>query len=346
MNHAGNRSWHSTLGLQHPVIQAGMGGGLSTSTLASAVSLAGGLGTVGLMPPAEFNEQLRETRERCGTRPFAANLLMPFVREAHVRACLEQRPAVVVMFYGYDATLVRRLQQAGIQVWHQIGTPEQAVRALNDGADALIAQGVEAGGHLAGALPLPKLIAALAEIRHGKPVLAAGGIHDAESAARAHALGVDGVVAGTRFLMTPESNAHPDYLDKLLRADQTLRTLLFGLAWPAYHRVATNQATDRWCRQRPEGPRWVQWLNTLSIPLRSVVPLSQVTAMTQLQRLSLPFYSAAAKTKGMDRSDCELTPLYAGTCVAAISELTAAASIVQQLAEGFCGSSSFENPPR
>lgn len=330
-----NNEWQQRLGLRHAVVQAGMGGGLSTSPLAGAVSAAGGMGTVGIMPPDEFAAELRNTRTLAGDAPFAANLLMPFVRPAHVEACLRERPNVVVMFYGFDTALVQRLQAAGITVWHQVGTLAQAQRALADGVDGLIAQGVEAGGHLGGAVPLAELLPAVRALAGNRPVLAAGGIFDAASAAAARQLGADGVVAGTRFLMTPESNAHPEYLARLLTAQDTVRTLLFGLAWPAYHRVVPNAAVQRWCRTRAEGPRWVQWLNTLSIPTRRFVPLSQVVGMTTLQRLALPFYTAAGKTKGMDRSSVELTPLYAGVCVRDINSLRPAAEIVAELARGF-----------
>ena len=330
-------NWQQEIGLRHAVVQAGMGGGLSTSSLAGAVSAAGGLGTVGIMPPDAFAAELRRTRELAGDAPFAANLLMPFVRRAHVEACLREKPAVAVMFYGFDAALVRRLQQAGVKVWHQIGNVGQAQRALADGVDGLIAQGVEAGGHLAGAVPLAELLPAVRAIAGTRPVLAAGGIFDAASAAAARRLGADGVVAGTRFLMSPESNAHPEYLDRLLAAQDTVRTLLFGLAWPAYHRVVPNAAVQRWCRGRDEGPRWLQWLNTISVPVRRVVPLSQVVAMTTLQRLALPFYTAAGKTREMDRSSVELTPLYAGVCVREIDTLRPAAEIVAELARGVAG---------
>lgn len=330
-----NSQWQQRLGLRHAVVQAGMGGGLSTSPLAGAVSAAGGLGTVGIMPPDEFAAELRHTRTLAGDAPFAANLLMPFVRSAHVDACLDERPDVVVMFYGHDAVLVRRLQDAGITVWHQVGNVAQAQRALADDVDGLIAQGIEAGGHLAGAVPLAELLPAVRAIAGDLPVLAAGGIFDAASAAAARRLGASGVVAGTRFLMTPESNAHPEYLARLLAAQDTVRTLLFGLAWPAYHRVVPNAAVQRWCRTRDEGPRWLQWLNTLSIPTRRFVPLSQVVGMTTLQRLALPFYTAAGKTKTMERSSVDLTPLYAGVCVRDIDSLRPAAAIVAELARGF-----------
>lgn len=330
-----HNQWRERIGLRHPVIQAGMGGGLSTAELAGAVSAAGGLGTLGLMPPDEFRAELRRLRDRCAGLPFAANLLLPFVRQAHVDACLEFRPAAVSLFYGFDAALVRRLRQAGIQIWHQVGDAAQASRALADGADGLIAQGEEAGGHLAGNLPLAQVVAALHPLTGNRPLFAAGGIHDAASAGRARRLGVDGVVAGTRFLLTPESNAHPDYQARLLGSAETLRTQLFGLAWPAPHRVIPNAATLRWCARHPDGPRWARIINALMVPGRRLLPMSAVIRIVALQRLGIPLYSPAAPTRAMAADRLEVAALYAGTCVAQISELLPAASVVSELAQGF-----------
>lgn len=151
-------TWTQKIGARHAVVQAGMGGGISTAELAAAVSRAGGLGTLGLSSPTSFSSDLKSLRDQCGDRPFSANLLMPFVRRDHIDACLEYRPAVVSLFYGFDRQLVARLRAAGIQVWHQIGDEAQAQQAIADGADGLIAQGEEAGGHLAGTLPLTTLV--------------------------------------------------------------------------------------------------------------------------------------------------------------------------------------------
>lgn len=327
--------WSEQIGLRHPVIQAGMGGGLSTAELAGAVSAAGGLGTLGLSPPDEFRAELKLLNARCAGLPFAANLLMPFVRRAHVDACLEFRPAVVTLFYGFDAALVRRLREAGIKVWHQVGDAAQAVRALADGADGLIAQGEEAGGHLAGTLPLAAVVAALQPLAGNRPMFAAGGIHDGASAARAHRLGVDGVVAGTRFLLTPESHAHADYKVRLLAADRTLRTQLFGLAWPAPHRVIPNATTMRWCIANADGPRWTALFNACMVPSRRLLPMSAVIRIVAMQRLGIPLYSPAAPTREMSASRMDVAPLYAGECVGEIDEILPAAEVVIRLAQGF-----------
>jgi NAD(P)H-dependent flavin oxidoreductase YrpB (nitropropane dioxygenase family) len=328
-------SWHERLGLEHAVVQAGMGGGIATSELAAAVSRAGGLGTVGLMPPREFADELRRTRDACGSKPFAANLLLPILRRAHVRACLEVRPAAVSLFFGFDPDLVRELKRAGIYVLHQVGNAEQARRAAADGADVLIVQGDEAGGHLVGELPLVDAFQAVQKEVPTLPLLAAGGIHDAATARAALTLGADGVASGTRFLLTPECNAHPEYQARLLAAAETLRTKLFGLSWPDSHRVVPNAATERWCAKHPDGPRWVTAVNTASIPTRKVVPMSWGPRLVAAQRTNIPLYSPYPLTQGQEPRFLDVTPLYAGRCVRDIDALRPAADVVADLASAF-----------
>lgn len=107
------------IGLTHPIVQAGMGGGIAGAPLAGAVSAAGALGTVGILPPAAFSRALREARELAGPgRPVAANLLLPFTRPAHVRACIDARVAVVVLHAGRSPAVIRELRAAGIEVLH------------------------------------------------------------------------------------------------------------------------------------------------------------------------------------------------------------------------------------
>lgn len=330
--------WAKRLGLSHPVVQAGMGGGCSGAKLATAVSLAGGLGTVGTMPEAAFRTALAETRRHCEGRPFAVNLLMPFIRPAHIDACLAERPAVAVRFYGFGADVVTRLQQAGIAVWQQVGDVEQARRALADGVDALIAQGSEAGGHLAtGTMRREPLLRALREQvspSSSVPILAAGGIYDADSAQQAIEQSADGVVAGTRFLLTPEADIHTVYKNRLLATHHTLATSLFSFGWVAPHRVAANAATKRWLNDNGDTPAWVLGLNRLLEPSRRVLPMSLATRLVRMQRLQRPFYTPFPLTPEMPRTAIELTPIYAGECICKINELSSTSDVVAELAQG------------
>src|SRR5438477_11897483 len=124
--------------IEHPVVQAGMGGGLSRHELAGAVSAAGGLGTIGMMAAPAVEREIYFARERTDD-PIAVNLLLPFARGAHFEAA--RRADVLVTFWGRP---VRRIDTTWI---HQCGSVDEAVAAQRAGADAVIAQGVEAGGH-------------------------------------------------------------------------------------------------------------------------------------------------------------------------------------------------------
>lgn len=321
------------LGLESSVVQAGMAG-VARAPLAAAVSRAGGLGALGLMVPSHFSAELRRAKELAEGRPVAANLLVPFIRKAHVAACIAQQVKAVTLFFGFDRSVVRSLKAAGIFVFHQVGSLQEAKRALAEGADGLVAQGKQAGGHLRATKTLKEFLPEVAEMATGHPVLAAGGVYDRASAGVARSLGADGVCAGTRFLLCEESNAHELYKARLLEARETLVTLLFSFGWPAPHRVVSNRATERWCRGRRQGPKWVGALNRLTGPIGRVVPFDRKYKLMKRQRLSLPFYTPVPMEKGMDERLVDLTPLYAGECTARIGTLRSAAEVVSDLAAG------------
>jgi nitronate monooxygenase len=212
--------------VSRPVLQAGLGGGLARAELAAAVSRAGGLGTVGtLASPSAYRHELRKARDLAEGRPVAANLLFPMTKRAHVEACIAQRVPVVTLFFGFDRRVVEALHGAGSVVLHQVGTVEQARRALDDGADGLIAQCAGAGGHVLATESLSSFLPKIVEVAHGRPVLAAGGVHDRASARAAFEHGASAVSAGTRFLLTHECDAHDAYKERLLRAEETIATL-------------------------------------------------------------------------------------------------------------------------
>src|SRR3954466_12733999 len=140
------------LGVEWPIVQAGMGGGLAGSELAAAVSGAGGLGTIGILPPANLAGELGKERGpgRPG-KPIAVNLLLPFARREHWEAAAEAD--AVVTFWGRPRRRTTRL-------WiHQCGSGDEAGAARSAGADAVIAQGVEAGGHVRGTTPALEFLA-------------------------------------------------------------------------------------------------------------------------------------------------------------------------------------------
>jgi NAD(P)H-dependent flavin oxidoreductase YrpB (nitropropane dioxygenase family) len=317
------------LRLERPVVQAGMGGGLAGARLAAAVSAAGGLGTVGLVPdPAAFAAELRRARSMAGAgRPLAANLLLPFLRRGHVDACLACGIDAVVLFCGRAPAAVARLRAAGVLVLHQVGTVPQARRALADGADGLIAQGAEAGGHVLGVSPTPVTLSQVLAVAGDAPVLAAGGIAGSSAARAALDAGAAAVVAGTRFLLTDECRAHPGYKARALGAPRTQRTLLFSAGWSDPHRVLPNAATDRWCASSTRGPAPALALNLALAPVVRRLPPS----VARGQRVGVPFFSPAPPLAGAEASLLEVTPLYAGVCAREIERVVPAASAVDLL---------------
>jgi NAD(P)H-dependent flavin oxidoreductase YrpB (nitropropane dioxygenase family) len=319
------------LGLEHPLVQAGMGGGVAGGDLAGAVSAAGGMGTVGIMAPPAFAAALGRARERAPGRPIAANLLVPFIRSDHLRACLEARVELVVLHGGLSVDSAGRLREGGATVFVTVGTRHEALRALAAGADGLVVQGLEAGGHLLGVEPLQQALASVLEVAGAAPVLAAGGVASARDVRRVLDAGAAAAVAGTRFLLTDESAAHPLYKARLLAAERTFTTLLFGLGWPRLHRVIANKATDRWCRTSGLGPPPVRFAGRLSAPLGRLVPLAAMGALAVRQRPGIPLFSPSLPLAGMPDRTVESTALYAGETVGRLHDVIPAARAVEQL---------------
>jgi nitronate monooxygenase len=310
------------LGIELPIVQAGMGGGLAGSELAAAVSEAGGLGTLGILGAPALEVELAAAREATPA-PIAVNLLLPFTRRAHWGAA--RRADVVVTFWGRPE---RRVPGTWI---HQCGSIEEALAAREAGADAVIAQGVEAGGHVRGTVGALELLERFRAALGDLPILSAGGIATAEDVRARLDAGADAVVVGTRFLMSDESGAHPEYKSRLIDAHETLVTELFGAGWPAPHRVIPNAATARWLGGDARGPGWLRAANRIIAPAFSRIPPSVQSRMAASQRPGMPLFGPAAATAGRNSNLVEAGPLYAGESVARINDIRPAAKLVRDL---------------
>jgi nitronate monooxygenase len=321
------------LRLDVPVGQAGMGGGLAGAPLAAAVAKAGGLGTLGLVTPRQLRAAVGQVRDRAPGRAVAVNLLLPFAHRRHVAVCVEERVDVVVLAFGYRRGLVAHLRDAGIFVFVMVGTPAQAHAAIAWGADGLIAQGREAGGHLVGTVPaldfLPQALSAAGR----RPVFLGGGIATAADTRAALAAGASGVIAGTRFLMTREANASHEYQRRIVEADKTIETNLFGLSWPLRHRVVPNAATRRWCGDDGKAKALPAALNAASRPLAALGYLN-AGALMRLQSPGRPLFTPLAPLAGMPDSWADRAALYAGATASRIGEITSAAEAVAELSGG------------
>lgn len=312
-----------------PIVQAGMGGGLSRHELAAAVSEAGGLGTIAVNGAAAIRRELDAARSLTA-RPLAVNLLLPFARRDWFEAA--EAADVVVTFWGRPR---RRTTRAWL---HQCGSVGEARAAYGAGADAAIVQGVEAGGHVRGALPALALLERVrAALPPDYPVLLAGGIASREDVRQALDAGAAGAVAGTRFLLSEESRAHPGYRQRLLDAGETLLTDLFGFGWPAPHRVVPNEATQGLERgaAAPGGLRRApgvnRALNRLSAPSARYSPAALQRRLVVAQRPGGRLLTPQSATDDGPASLLDAGPLYAGETVRRLCDVRPAARLVAEL---------------
>jgi nitronate monooxygenase len=238
------------LGCIHPLLLAGMGG-VSRSELVAAVTEAGGFGFLGMVrePLARIRTEVERVRRRTD-RPFGVNLIPaatdPQLLREQVQLCIALHVPVVGLFWDVHHEVIARLREAGIMVVHQVGSAAEALLAQEAGAQALIAQGVEAGGHVRGRLPLMELLTQVLSVA-SVPVAAAGGLADGRDVARVLAQGAQAAVLGTALLATHESFAHDYHKRRLVEAHagDTVLTEDFHINWPPHAavRVLANSVT-------------------------------------------------------------------------------------------------------
>lgn len=269
--------------------------------------------------------EIRQVRAQAGG-PVASNVLLPLARRAHWEAA--SSADLVVTFWG-------RPRRMTPKPWvHQCGSVDEALAAQRAGADGVIVQGVEAGGHVRGTEPaLALLERALAVLPPGYPVLSAGGIATAADVRERLDAGAVAAVLGTRFLMTDESRAHRAYKQRLIESRETVLTELFGVGWPGTHRVIWNEAAERWLAGDPRGPGWVRLANRLTAPVAARAPDALQAALLTRQSVALPFLSPQPVTQGMPSRLLDVTPLYAGESVARIHDIKPAAEVVIELSQ-------------
>ena len=216
-------------------------GGVTTPALAAAVASAGGLGMVAAagLDAGALRRQVRDARAGAEGGRIGVNFLMPFLDLAAVEVAAVEADVVECFYGGPDPGLVETMRAGGAVAAWQVGSADEARRAVDAGCQLVVAQGVEAGGHVRGRdalLPLLGEVLAAVDV----PVVAAGGIATNVGVRAALSAGADGVRVGTRFLAAVEADVHPDYLVALVAAgpSDTVLTEAFAMGWPdAPHRV-------------------------------------------------------------------------------------------------------------
>ncbi|HUP33462.1 MAG TPA: nitronate monooxygenase [Gaiellaceae bacterium] len=321
------------LGIEHPILSVGFGAGAGPE-LAAAVSNAGGLGVIGAtaLPPDSLREKVRRTRELTD-RPFGANLILHAMgnpdREAANHAkyevLVEEQVPLLVYFEGDPAPFVEDAHAAGTKVAIQVGSPAEARHAADAGVDIVIAQGLEAGGHIAATaslfVNLPRIVDAVAPL----PVLASGGIADGRGLAAALMLGAEGVSLGTRFVASEEAYIREEYKQRVVAAgaeDTFYSDDLFDVWWPGVpHRALKGRTYDEWdAAARPaagERPHEGEPIGVYQSALHGPV--------------DVPRYASFMMTP-LFEGDVELGPLWAGESAALVNEILPAGEIVRRLA--------------
>jgi len=205
------------LNIKYPILQGGMAW-VATAELAAAVSNAGGLGVIGAghMPPDALRAEIHKAKSLT-TKPFGVNIMLmsPFVREV-MQVVIDERVPVITTGAGNPAEYIPACKKIGSKVIPVVASVALAKRLERIGVDAIIAEGMESGGHVGEITTMalvPQVVDAVSI-----PVIAAGGIGDARGVVAAFALGAQGVQIGTRFVASAECIAHPNYKDVIIRA--------------------------------------------------------------------------------------------------------------------------------
>jgi nitronate monooxygenase len=232
--------------LKIPIIQAPIE---ATANLTAAVSNTGGMGSLGLAwMDADTAAKLVDEVLSKTQNPFFANFVLSFDPMAF-DAVIEAGVPSITLSWGFSSDLIKRAHRHNIQIGVQVGTVDGAKEAISKGADFVICQGIEAGGHVQSTTKLSNRLPQVLDYANGVPVIAAGGLADKDDVNWAIHNGAAAVMLGTRFVATRESDAHPLYKDAILAATgaDTVSTTCFDGGWPnATHRVIRNKLFSSW----------------------------------------------------------------------------------------------------
>ncbi|GAB2293735.1 hypothetical protein Dimus_027947 [Dionaea muscipula] len=318
--------WRGILGLDYGIVQAPLGPDISGPELVAAVADAGGLGLL-RAPDWECPEYLRGLIKRTRSlthKPFGVGVVLAFPHDENLTAILDEKVAFLQLSWGeVPQELVNRAHDAGVKVIPQVGSVEEAKKAMAVGVDAIIVQGHEAGGHVIGQDALTSLVPRVVDLVGDRdiPIIAAGGIVDGRGYVAALALGARGVCVGTRFVATEESYAHPVYKKLLVEGEDTEYTDIFGRGrWPgAPQRVLLTAFFSEWKSLLPDDEN------------ETNQPIIGHTAIHGMEKEIRRF--AGTVPNRTAKGDIESMALYAGQSVGLIKEILSAGEVVRTLVE-------------
>ncbi len=301
-----------------PIWQAPTGS-IAGPDLCIAVSNAGGMGSMGLTWTDPDRAQAAVTTVRENTNePFMVNFALAFPPHS-LMAVLDAGAPIVTFSWGQPSTLIDTVHNAGALAGVAVGSAMGASIALQVGADFLVVQGSEAGGHVQSTTPLEIVLPQVLQIAGKTPIVAAGGIASAQQIAHFLLMGAAAVMLGTRFVATNESRAHNEYKRLLVgaTANDTVLTGCFDVGWPlAPHRVLRNSTFNTW--------------EAYGYATGGARPgYNDILAKTETG-VSIYRYEDTAPMAGMN-GDIEAMCCYAGTSVSSINSVLGAAEVVTEL---------------
>lgn len=313
------------LGTEYPLVQAPIGSA-SNPELAAAVSNAGGLGTLAVTwRSLDATQRAIERTQELTDQPFAINLVVDdsttcHPTDEHLAICLDAGVSIISLSFGSPISYSDQVHAEDAILMSTVGSAEEARNAVEFGADVVVAQGWEAGGHIqseVATLPLVPRVADVVDV----PVIAAGGIADGRGVAAVLSLGADGVWLGTRFVATEEAAVESDYPERIVGADETdtFYGELFDQGWPGMpHRVLRNSTIENWeDAERPApGDR----------------PSEGEQIGTYPNGQSIERYGDDLPVDGMD-GETEAMAMYAGQSSGGIETVQPAATVVRDLVE-------------
>lgn len=305
--------------LEVPIVQAPMGGAAGPKLVAAAANA----GALAILPiwfgsADAATEAINKTRQLTDS-PFAVNLRADLRRDDLISAAVHGGVSLFHLFWGDPAPAMPAIRRAGARMIATVSDSDTTKAALDAGADALIAQGVEAGGHVYGTTPLADLLPRVVEEARSVPVAAAGGVVDSEDVMRVFGLGASAAVLGTCLVVTDESDAHADYKRALLEAHSgdTVLSKCFDGFWPnAPHRTLKNSTYRMW---RDAG-----------FPSAVARPGEGEILMSVSGVMEIPRYHAATPTSQMS-GNCEAMALYAGTGVGRLANIRSAETLIRNI---------------
>ncbi|HZR95836.1 MAG TPA: nitronate monooxygenase [Gaiellaceae bacterium] len=324
------------LGIDDPILSVGFGIGAGPE-LTAAVSNAGALGVLGGdgRPRDVIVGDIARTR-KLTKRAFGINFVIPVLEHpeatdedraeirGRIEAAIAARVDVLVLFWGDAAPFAEEAHRNGVKLFIQVGSVEEAESAAEAGVDAVIAQGVEAGGHVRGTTSIWDLVPAMVASVHPLPVIASGGIGDGAGIARALAAGAQAVSLGTRFVASDEAWFHPVHKQRVVdsTAADTVYSELYDEWWPgAPHRTLRNKTFEEWdaAGRPPPGRR----------PGEGTLIGTRRMLSGEVQ--DWPRYAVGAVPPTFE-GDLERVPLLVGESCSVVNDIKPARQIVRDLA--------------